>query len=310
MDSSEITRGYTEIDRQADHLQDLYTVMYGFVGRSLCERLGFDGEAALREATRRYGIDRGTKDRQAHLDAGCRVNVYNAFNVGAGLPGNKRTISYRFESTPRSHRSHVLTCPMAEIWDRTGCFDIGRIYCEEFHFAYYNSYGFNKTRVDLATTLTERGARYCSFNVRLNPDELPAALRPLCFDEYAKEPEAADLSCFKPRTAQQGYRSLYLRLYIYLYLTAREQLGQAGCDAVCKGLNEMAAFSADYLKQRAAAGGRLIDDAYLRLNYPASLAPDTDLEPGWDAYPADEAKINHMRYLAGPLKQKLGVAIK
>ncbi len=277
---------YTEADYQADNLQDQYTIMYGILGKTLIEDLGYDGEAVLREATRRYARDRGLADRKKHEMAGCKVNMYSAFNISAGLPGNKRTVSYRYQSKPQQHISHVLTCPMAEIWDRYGCFDIGRIYCEEFHFTYYNTYAFGKAKVNLATTLTERGTDCCSFNVILRPSDLPEELRPRCFEEYDSEPKQPDLSYFKPISAQEGYGSLYLRLYYYLVSTACESAGEAGKQSIMHGLHRLVLAASEYIRTKTAKGKEnaavLSEAVYLELNYPARL--NVEKESMWNQY--------------------------
>lgn len=279
-----IYQNYSKEDCEADHLQDQYTLMFGILGRRIIRELGMEGESALREAVRRYGADRGTKDRLKHEQAGCKVNMYSAFNCDAGLPGNKRTTSLRFQSLPRQHISQILTCPMAEIWDRYDCFDIGRIYCEEFHFAYYNTYGFGKAKVNLATTLTERGAAYCSFNVILNPAELSPELAGRCFEEYDVRSEKPDMSFFKKTSAQEGYRSLYLKLYYYIAVTLQQYEGENGRQTLINGLHELAAAAADYIQKE----NLLPDTAYLENNYPAFL--DTSREAGWQDYREGNAR--------------------
>lgn len=292
---------YTEEDYEADHLQDQYTLMFGIIGRRILQELGIEGERALREAVRRYGRDRGLKDRLKHEQAGCRINMYSAFNCGAGLPGNKRTHSFRFQSMDKQHISQVLTCPMAEIWDRYDCFSIGRIYCEEFHFAYYNTYGFGKTKVNLATTLTERGTQYCSFNVILNPADLDEDLRKQCFEEYDEKLKTVDPSCFKKISAQDGYRFLYLRLYYYIAETVQEYLGECGRKALINGLHELSEQAADYIQQ-----DKLQPDyEYLERNYPAFLI--TDQEVKWKEYRGGNAKDLFQKEFCDRLLKKLQI---
>lgn len=278
----DIYKDYTKEDYEADHLQDQYTIMFGILGRRILQELGIEGERALREAVRRYGADRGYKDRLRHEQAGCKVNIYSAFNCGAGLPGNKRTSSLRFVSEPRQHISQVLTCPMAEIWDQYDCFDVGRIYCEEFHFSYYNTYGFGKTKVNLATTLTERGTQYCSFNVILSPADLDKELLGRCFEEYDEKPEKADASFFKKISAQEGYRYLYLRLYYYIAAVLQEYSGERGKRTLISGLHELADAAAQYILKEVSHP----DAEYLENNYPAYL--DTDKDEHWKEYQSEK----------------------
>ena len=60
----EIKRGgvtmYTNNQLEVIHLQDSYTIMYALLAREIMNALGEKGERIVREATRRYGKDRGT----------------------------------------------------------------------------------------------------------------------------------------------------------------------------------------------------------------------------------------------------------
>lgn len=55
---------YTGKQLETIHLQDSYTIMYALLARQIIEELGALGDEIVREATRRYGRDRGRKRRQ------------------------------------------------------------------------------------------------------------------------------------------------------------------------------------------------------------------------------------------------------
>ena len=47
------------------YLSDAYTLMYGFIGKKLVDKLGIRGEDALREASRQFGYDRAETSRKS-----------------------------------------------------------------------------------------------------------------------------------------------------------------------------------------------------------------------------------------------------
>ena len=57
---------YTKEQLETIHLQDSYTIMYALMAREIIKFLGEDGEKVVREATRRYGKDRGRTRREKH----------------------------------------------------------------------------------------------------------------------------------------------------------------------------------------------------------------------------------------------------
>jgi len=269
------------------NLQDSYTIMYAFIVRSMLDECGLEGEAAVREGTRRYGADRGIKSRQNHINMGEKVNMKNLFSLGFDLPTDPRFRRDRQELNPQERISHTLVCPMADVWKTIGEKDIGRIYCEEFHPACYGAYGYGYTQVNLARTLTQDGDDYCSFSVILRPENLPEELRPICFAEYDPNfvPPVIEEKC---PDAKAGFNSLWVRLYYYLLEAADEQLGEAGCAAVGHGLGKLAADAASRMKNAAKERGLTCDKDFVHYNYPLSI--DIDREPMWKEYNNHNAK--------------------
>lgn len=114
--------------------------------------LGEKGERIVREATRRYGKDRGRTRREKHEALGVKINMHSLFAVCSDLPSDPRFRRDRLKLTDEERNSHTLVCPMAEVWDQYDARRIGRIYCEEFHRACYQEYAFGLTQVNLAQT--------------------------------------------------------------------------------------------------------------------------------------------------------------
>ena len=278
---------YSIEESEIINLQDSYTIMYAFLVRSLLDECGLEGEAAAREATRRYGADRGLKSRQKHINLGIKVNMKNLFSVGFDLPSDPRFKRDRQELNPEERISHTLVCPMAEVWDSIGEKAIGRMYCEEFHFACYNTYGYGYTQVNLARTLTQNGDDYCSFSVILRPENLPDDLKPKCFEKYDPkyvQPVFED----KIPDAKDGFNSLWIRLYYYQLEAAKEKLNDKGVNAIKKGLNNLAVDAANRMKIAASENGLVCDKDFVNRNYP--LAIDIEKEPMWEEYGKNNAK--------------------
>lgn len=273
---------YTAEQRRIMNLADGYTLMYAFLVRGLIDGCGIEGEAAAREGTRRYGRDRGEKSRNRHMAMGAKVNMVNLFTLTPDLPPDPRFRRERQELNPQERVSHTLVCPMADLWIARGEMAVGRIYCEEFHFACYNTYGFGHTQVNLAKTLTQEGDNYCSFNVILRPENLPADLRPVCFSDYDPSWTAPDLSGIRKPEAKTGFNSLWIRLYFHLLAAADDMLGNAGREAIGTALEKLAADEAPTLRRKAAAEELPFDSAFVEANYPLSLDPGAD--PHWIEY--------------------------
>lgn len=278
---------YSLEESQIINMQDSYTIMYAFLVRSMLDECGLSGNAAVREGTRRYGADRGLKSRQRHIDMGEKINMKNLFSLSFDLPPDPRFRRDLQELNPQERISHTLVCPMAAVWDAMGEKAIGRMYCEEFHFACYNTYAYGYTQVNLAKTLTQDGDDYCSFSVILRPENLPEELRPICFAEYDPNFVPPVIENKVP-DAKQGFNSLWVRLYYYLLEAADEKLGNAGRAAIEHGLEKLAVNAAGRMKSSASERGLACDKDFVQCNYP--LAIDIDKDPIWKDYGGHSSK--------------------
>ncbi len=296
---------YTYEQQCVINLADSYTLMYGFIGRSLCDRLGIPGEGALRQACRLFGYDRAEKSRARHLAVGAKINMLNLFTLYHDLPGDPRFRRELQEINPRERVSHTLVCPMADIWKEYGQRDIGRIYCEEFHPACYGHYAFDYGQVNLSRTLTQGNDAYCDFNVALRPEDLPEELKGVCFEEYDPEyvqPKFPEMHV----DGKTGFASLSIKLYYYQLKCAAEQLGQPGIDAVREGLKAFAAAAAELFRKRAAQDGHALDAAYVRDNLPMDLDTSADAAY-WEGYDGHGAREIMQECLCDPLARALGI---
>lgn len=289
------------------YLSDAYTLMYGFVGKSLVNRLGLPGEAALREASRQYGYDRAETSRKKHQEVNAKINMLNLFTLFHDLPNDPRFRRELQEINPQERVSYTLVCPMADVWAKYGQREIGRIYCEEFHPACYQHYAFDLPQVNLSKTLTQEGDEYCDFNVILRPEKVPDALKPMCFAEYDPLYVQPDIQN-PPTDGKRGFASLSAKLIYYIFRQAAQDLGEEGVQAVRAGLTQWAQAMAEFYTNTARESQLPLDRKYIRDNLPLDL--DTAGEDG--AYWADYEDEYHVKdevqaHFCVPLAKALGL---
>ncbi len=289
------------------YLSDAYTLMYGFIGKKLVDKLGIRGEDALREASRQFGYDRAETSRKKHLEVNAKINMLNLFTLFHDLPGDPRFRRELQEINPQERVSHTLICPMADIWEKYGQREIGRIYCEEFHPACYQHYAFDMSQVNLSKTLTQEGDEYCDFNVILRPERIPDELKPVCFAEYDPfyvQPEIED----PPVDGKTGFATLSVKLVYYMLRQAAKDLGDEGIQACREGLGEWAQAMAEFYQQTAEESQVPLDSKYIKDNLPFDLATAAEDGAFWQNYDDEyHVKDEVQKYFCDPLAAKLGL---
>ena len=270
-----------------DSLQDSWVIMYTFIAKELTEAGGFTGEAALREAVRRYGRDRGLTNRQRLLDNNIKINLLTLFCEGRDRPGESRFLSVDTCTSEQEYSICVHICSFADLWKRYDAKRLGRIYCEEFHIACYEAFGFGKTKVNLARSLTQDGDDRCIFSHTLRPENMTEEERRLCFAEFDPEyvPPATPMP--KPE-GKSGFNMLWIKMYYHLLSSSMEYLGDLGRVMVGNGLRRAAKEQAEVFRAQARAMEREADRAYLTDHLPLNLNPDD--EPLWETYDRFEAR--------------------
>lgn len=277
---------YSYADQCIMDLSDNYTLLYSFLGRSLISRFGKDGERALREATRRYGRDRGETLRKKHEALGVKVNMQSLFTICSDLPPDPRFRRELQELNPEERVSHTLFCPMSDIWRQYGERYIGRIYCEEFHPACYCHYAFDYGRANLSMTLTQEEDDYCNFNVVLRAENLPDSLKPRCFAEYDPGYSAPKLN-LPPVDGKKGFECISVKIYYYILETSLEYLGNEAIASIAEGL-QLAAKDASKRAQKTASNYKhRFDRDLIYDTYPLTM--DRDKTTLWSGYTAHRA---------------------
>ena len=285
------------------NLQDCWSILYMVLGRSLVDAGGVDGEAALREAVRRFGRDRGEKLRTRHLECGLKINLENLFTY-YDLPGDPRFKREKIRLNPQERISNTLVCPIAGLWRDRGELALGRVYCEEFHHAMFGTYA-KKAQIDLSKTLTDAGDDFCCFAVYLRPANMNPKERSEAFAEFDKDYRLPEGFSYDEGTHKDGFNMLCIKLSFYIVQAALEYLGESGEQAMKSGLQKLALEFAGFLKARADAVQEPLDKAFLSKNYPFSLNMEDDAL--WREY-CDEQVCRLMRTEFYPVfRQALGL---
>lgn len=264
-----------------DSMQDSWVMLYGFLAKQLMEEGGFQGEIALREATRRFGRDRGLANRKRLVDNNIKVNLVTLFCEGRDRPGESRFVGYNTFESEEDFSVCTHICSLADVWKRYGLKKYGRIYCEEFHIADYEAFGFGATKVNLARSLTQDGDDRCIFNHTLRPENMTEETRRLCFARFDEAYQRPTADMPKPQ-GKSGFNMLWIKTYYYILECAVEQLGDLGRTIIGNGLRRTAHEQAAAFMEEAAATERVVDRQYLIDNLSLDLDPDHD--PLWQEY--------------------------
>lgn len=292
----------TILQLETIHLQDSYTIMYALLSREILKELGNVGDEIVREATRRYGRDRGRKRREKHLQLGVKINMHSLFAVCSDLPPDPRFRRDRLLLTEEERNSHTLVCPMAHVWEQYGAKEIGRIYCEEFHRACYQEYAYGMTQVNLARTLTEDGDQYCDFHIVLRKANVPQNLKSKCFPEFdpGYTQPAIDVA---PADGKSGFSSLCIRVYYYMLEVLVEKCPEEAEKIMTNALHIWAEDTYKRLTQQACELGEDLTFQFWDRHFP--LYANIDSDPLWMEYDNYGAKELLRREFYEILSQKI-----
>ncbi len=260
--------------------QDVFSREYAILAKAVVAKYGDEGDSALREAIRLFGATRGQLLREAHLEAGLKINLYNLFTHG-DLPTDPRMRRNKINLCPQARLSETLSCALYDMWRELDVVDLGRIYCEEFHHAKFAAYA-HKAQTNLTQTMTQ-GDDLCKFAVYLRPGNMGADEKALSFVEYGG-PEPTPLK-YEPLSYFDGFARLTVLLLDAFYRTVEEHFGLEGLSFLEQVLETFAQDIDEYLKNKATLAGLPYDAAYLRKNCPIPA-------PG-DAWWAEMAGVLH-----------------
>ncbi len=285
------------------NLQDCWSILYEELADGIVRTAGIEGEQALREGIRKYGIERGTKMRQRHQELRMKLNLENLFTY-FDLPSDPRFKREKISLNPQQRLSYTLTCPIADQWIRDGKKALGRIYCEEFHHACFGAYA-PKSQTNLAKTLTEDGDNYCCFSVYLRPGNMNEEERREAFAEYDPQYSQPENMSYDLGTHKEGYNRLSVLIIRFIADQALESLGDIGEESVICALRGAADHISSFLKGRADALDCACDQDFLEKNMPLSLDFERDLL--WQECENEKLRDLVKKYYYEYLKQKVGL---
>lgn len=272
---------YTKLEElQIANLQDSWSIIYEEMASALLHQCGIDGESALRQGIRRYGIERGNKMRERHLSLGMKLNLKNLFSY-FDLPSDPRFKREKISLTPQQRLSYTLICPIAQQWINDGNKKLGRIYCEEFHHACFGAYA-EKSQTNLAKTLTEDGDNYCCFSVYLRPGNMTPEERKAAFEEYDADYHLAENFQYDLGTHKDGYNRLSILIIYFIAAEAISKFGKRGETAAMQGIIQLREHLVRFMKERAEAIDAPCDRSFLEKNMPLRLTFAE--EALWNAY--------------------------
>ncbi|MCW4048425.1 MAG: L-2-amino-thiazoline-4-carboxylic acid hydrolase [Candidatus Bathyarchaeota archaeon] len=132
-----------------DEFGELWSLMYIVFAEEMVDSFGDEGKQALIRAVQAYGKARGLRLRKRHEEEGRPINLRSLFEH-YDLPGISGTEKTRTKFTDNQLVSFTYKCPYEQIWRSRGKVELGLVYCQYFHHAFWQSY-----RPDLDVQLPE-----------------------------------------------------------------------------------------------------------------------------------------------------------
>lgn len=122
-----------------DEFGDLWSLMYCVFAREIVDSFDKEGKKALIRAVKSYGKARGERLRKRHEQQGLPINLKSLFEH-YDLPGHSGTSKKRTRFDNETLVSYTYECPYEKIWRSRDCNDVGLIYCQYFHHAFWQAY--------------------------------------------------------------------------------------------------------------------------------------------------------------------------
>lgn len=170
---------------------------------------------------------------------------------------------------------------MANMWIEMDAKELGAIYCDEFHPAMFSGY-HPKIVTNLGETLTHDTDDYCHFALYVRPANMTEEERKMSFEEYDPDFDPDEVGEYIMRTAREGYNMLTIKLYYYLAKETIDHFGDEGKKVIGNALQKWAKDIGSFLKERAEAVSKDLDDEFIQENCPISM--DVEEDTLWDDY--------------------------
>lgn len=137
--------------------------LFYFMAGELTEKLGAEkGKAAVREAVKRFGLQRVVDMKEEAEERGLNPDDPRTYLSVRDMPSNG------WKSDPENP-AVTTVCPMAEMWERFGLKGrkLGALYCEVDH-TLFGGFGLKLDRPLCKTN----GDDVCDFRIGLKPEGL------------------------------------------------------------------------------------------------------------------------------------------
>lgn len=262
------------------NMQDYWSMMYMYVSRSLVDNCGTDAQGAIRTAVRRMCEARGKELRFKHVNANVKTNLLNLYEVGQDYTIDPRMHEEIICKTEQVLRWEVWNCPLADLWNKAGENELGKLYCEENQHALLKGYTNAKGQMNLSKILTCVRDNHCCFAAYYRPANLSGEQRKESFAYPSEEPK--QIKPLSNASFQDGIKSQFIKTIYYLLETADECYASEGVCALAHGLHNFSDAAVFALKSQADRTLNACDKVFVKNNFPISLdAKEDDL---WEKY--------------------------
>jgi hypothetical protein len=198
-----------------------FAMMYGLIAEEAISRFGSEGEKAVREGIREYGLAYGRR-LAGRAGADSRSNDFVSYTVYGEFDFSETGSVMELEQrTP-----HVVVtfskCGWCEAWKRKGMLNVGRIYCEEIDRAIVS--GFNpdfRFAVDATLTGGAERCRLIYYDGELGDETL---------QRFLSEKQRVGRSAIRP------FRERVEQMYQAMEKVLSSRFGEAGRIALAAGL--------------------------------------------------------------------------
>jgi hypothetical protein len=118
---------------------DLWSLVYIIFAKEMVDSFGEEGKKSLARAVLAYGKARGERLRKRHEEQGLPIKMRSLFEYN-DLPGTPGTRKERKVFDDDWLVSYTFECPYEKIWRANNGNDLGLIYCQNFHHAFWQTY--------------------------------------------------------------------------------------------------------------------------------------------------------------------------
>ena len=285
-------------------MQDYWSMMYIYVTRSLVDNCGNDAKGAIRMAIRRMSEERGKELRSKHVNANIKTNLLGLYTKGLDYLLDPRIYEDIISASEEVFIWEVRTCPMADLWNKAGENELGKLYCEENQHALLKGYTDGKGQMNLSKILTCSRDNHCRFASYYRPANLYGNQKKESFTYTEEEPTLP-----KPLenvTFKEGIKNQFIKTIYYILEVAVENYGGNGERAVALGLRNFSNYAIDSLKDQATRTLNNCNKEFVNNNFPISIESQDDKL--WEKYAGNNAGQIVQVNLLNRIKKQLNLA--